>query len=67
MDVQLSWVSVGLACVGAVLMPMVPVSVFLGLIVLSVLCTGVGLVVGQRRWRREALEADMEAAFGIRR
>lgn len=60
-----SWVAVGFASIAAITQPFAPLWLFMTLILASVITTGVGLYLNQRRWRKELLIAQMDAAFGI--
>lgn len=60
-----SWAAVSLACIAAIVNPLgAPLWLFIGLITASMTLTAIGLIIVQRRVKRQELEWKMEKAFG---
>lgn len=49
---RLAAAAIGLACLAAVLQPVVPMPVFIAAIGASLLCTAIGLVIFHINWRK---------------
>lgn len=62
--IKLSWWAVGFACIAAVIQPFAPMWLFISFILVSVAMTGVGVLVMERRWKRQQLVEKMDKAFG---
>jgi membrane protein implicated in regulation of membrane protease activity len=59
-----AWSGIGSACIAPIVQSFTPTWVFLTLIIISWLSTGIGLIVVRRRVKRQELEWKMEKAFG---